>query len=259
MWLAVLVASIGQAAPPPLLADVAPPGVWTLEALDGARDPWPGATVQLGVADDGATVLVDTGCDRFIAVASIGGARPLLERQASSGLRCEGDRAAAEAVVAPVLADIEAIDVLAGRIVIRGAGHVLVFAPDSPPISAGIPGAPPVASSDRLDPTRFAAVVDASASNGAGWVHDPLWVALLFVDEASTRRTAIVRDEGPDAATTTVRLWFDGMRDDSIRARWYELRLRRDGDGGWRVAAGRTAVVCGRPGMASEAVAGRCP
>ena len=258
LW-AVLIAAIGQAEPPPLLADVAPPGVWTLAELDGASEPWPAASVQLGVADDGVTVLVDTGCDRFMAVASLDGARPVLEKEASSDLRCDGDRAAAEAVVAPVLADVEAIDVLAGRLVIRGAGHVLVFAPESPPMSAGVPGAPPVASSDRLDPTRFDAVVDASASNGAGWVHDPLWVALLFVDEASTHRSAIVRDEGADDGATTVRLWFDGMQDDSIRAHWYEVRLQRDVDGVWRVASARRAVVCGRPGVADEAVAGICP
>jgi hypothetical protein len=143
--------------------------------------------------------------------------------------------------------------------VIRGVGRVLVFVPGAPPTPAGVPGAPPVASSDRLDPTRFGAVVDASAANGADWVRDPLWVALLFVDEGSTQRTALVRDDGSDAAATTVRLWFDGLRDDAIRARWYEVRLEADPDGVWRVASARRAVVCGRPGGADQAVAGRCP
>lgn len=254
-----VVGAIAEGAAPPLLPDVAPPGVWTLQEVDGSSDPWPDATVQLGVADDGVTLLVDSGCDRFLAVVSFDGGRPVLETRARSDLRCEGDRAAAEAIVAPVVADVEAIDVLAGRLVIRGAGRVLAFAPEAPPTPAGVPGAPPVASSDRLDPTRFDAVVDASASSGAAWVQDPLWVALLFVDAGSTRRTTIVRDEGSDDATATVRLWFDGLLDDAIRARWFEVHLERDDDAVWRVASARRAVVCGRPGMADEAVAGRCP
>lgn len=251
--------AVARSAEPPLLPDVAPPGVWTLQRVDGTSDPWPDAMVQLGVADDGVTVLVDTGCDRFLAVVSLAGRRPVLDTRTRSDLRCEGDRAAAEAAVAPVLADVEAIDVLAGRLVIRGAGRVLVFAPEAAPTSAGVPGAPPVASSDRLDPTRFDAVIDASASSGAAWVRDPLWVALLFVDADSTRRTTIVRDEGGDDAATTVRFWFDGLLDDAVRARWYDVRLERDADGVWRVASASRAVVCARPGTADEAVAGRCP
>lgn len=257
--IAVVTASMGQAAAPPLAADVAPPGVWNLVAVDDAPSPWPGVAVQLGVADDGVTVLVDTGCDRFMAVASQKRSGITLDRRSGSSVRCEGDRAAAESTVAPVLADLDAIEVLAGRLYVRGAGRVLVYAPDVLPAPSGIPGTPPVASSDRLDPSRFAAAVDASAANGAHWVRDPLQVALLFVDDASTVRTTIVRDEMPGGAATVVRFWFDGLRDDSVRARWFEVRLERDPGGAWRVASAHRAALCSRGDATDELVAGLCP
>lgn len=252
-------ASNGLAAAPPLAADVAPPGVWNLVRADDATDPWPRVDVQLGVADDGVTVLVDTGCERFMAVASRDRSGVALDRRSSSSLRCEGDRAAAEATVAPVLADLDTIEVLAGRLHVRGAGRVLVYALDALPAPSGVPGTPPVASSDRLDPSRFAAAVDASAANGAHWVRDPLQVALLFVDDASTARTTIVRDELPGDATTVVRFWFGGLRDDAVRARWFEVRLERGPDDAWRVAAARRAALCARGDAADALVAGRCP
>ncbi len=255
----VLAVSVVLAAPPPLAADVAPPGVWNLVQVDGASDPWPDVDVQLGVADDGVTVLVDTGCERFMAVATRDRSGVSLDRTSSSRLACDGDHAAAEATVAPVLADLDAIEVLAGRLYVRGAGRVLVFAPDAPPSSSGVPGAPPVASSDRLDPSRFAAAVDASAANGAHWVRDPVQVAQLFVDDASTVRTTIVRDELPGGAATVVRFWFDGLRDDAVRARWFEVRLERGDDDAWRVASARRAALCARGDVTDVLVAGLCP
>lgn len=258
-WAAVCMAPTGQAAAPPLAGDVAPPGVWTLAEVDGAPTPWPDVTVQLGIAADGVTVLVDTGCDRFMAVASNVDSAPALERGPSSGMACDGDRAAAEAAVAPVLADVDAIEVVAGRLQIRGAGRVLVYAPAWEPESAAIPGVPRVASSDRLDPSRFAAAVDASAAHGAHWVRDPVQVALLFVDEASTDHTMVVRDALQGGAATNVRFWFGGLLDDATRARWFEVRLERSGDGAWRVVAARRAAVCARGEVTDVLVAGLCP
>jgi hypothetical protein len=259
VWLAAFATAVVQAAPPPTMDDVAPPGVWTLAEVDGAATPWPGVTVQLGVAGDGVTILVDTGCERFIAVAARTRRQVALERGPGSDLSCQGDRAAAEATVAPVLADLDAIDVLAGRLRVRGAGRTLVYEPAWEPESAGVPGAPRLASSDRLDPSRFAAAVDASSANGASWVRDPVQVALLFVDEPSTARTAIVREDRPQGAETLVRVWLDGLGDDATRARWYEVRLERVADGAWRVASARRAGVCSRGERTDTLVAGRCP
>jgi hypothetical protein len=259
LGLAVAVVAAGHAAAPPLAADVAPPGVWTLASVDGAPAPWPGATVQLGIADDGVTVLVDTGCERFIAVASNVDAAPALEPGPSSAPACDGDRAAAEAAVAPVLTDVDAIDVVAGRLRIRGAGRVLVYAPEWEPAPAGIPGVPRLGSSDRLDPSRFAAALDASAANGAHWVRDPVQVALLFVDEASAARTTIVRDGPAEGAATTVRFWLDGRLDDAAPARWFEVRLERSGEGVWRIVSARRASLCSRGDVTDVLVAGLCP
>jgi heat shock protein HslJ len=257
--LATLATVVAQAAPPPLLDDVAPPGVWTLAEVDGAAKPWPDTTVQLGVAGDGATILVDTGCERFMATAVRTRREVTLEHGPGSELSCQGDRAAAEATVAPVLADLEAFDVVAGRLHVQGAGRTLVYEPAWEPDSAGVPGAPRLASSDRLDPSRFEAAVQAASANGASWVRDPVQVALLFVDEPSTGRTAIVREDRPDGPETLVRVWLDGLGDDATRARWYEVRLDRVAHGAWHVASARRAGVCFRGERTGALVAGRCP
>jgi hypothetical protein len=123
-----------------------------------------------------------------------------------------------------------------------------------------VPGAPRIASADRLDPTRFAAAVDASSANGSSWVRDPVRVALLFVDEPSTARTTIVREEGPGGSETVVRVWLDGVEGDATRARWYEVRLERvAGGGAWHVASARRAGLCSRGERTDALVAGRCP
>jgi hypothetical protein len=154
---------------------------------------------------------------------------------------------------------VGAIDLVAGRLRVRGAGRTLVYEPAWEPEPAGVPGAPRVASSHRLDTTRFAAAVDASAANGARWVRDPVRVALLFVDEPSTVRTTIVREGRPGGAEAVVRVWLDGLGDDATRARWYELRLERAAGGAWYVGSARRAVACSRGARTDALVAGRCP
>lgn len=262
MVLAALLAASGFAAwviaaPPPLAPDALPPGVWTLVGVGDGPDPWPGAAVQLGVADDGTTVLVDAGCTRSIATAARDRTGFALELATRSGFACDGDRAAADAVVLPVLEDLEHVEVIAGRLHVRGAGLVLVYEPDAPPVDAGVPGAPPVASSDRLDPTRFAPILDASAANGAPWVRDPVQVALLFASTPSTGRTAIVREDAPGGGATVVRLWFDALPGGTVRGRWFEVHLAHGDDGTWRIVAGRQASACA--GADGSSVAGRCP
>ena len=59
-----------------------------------------------------------------------------LELATRSGFACDGDRAAADAVVLPVLEDLEHIEVIAGRLHVRGGGLRLVYVPDAPPTEA---------------------------------------------------------------------------------------------------------------------------
>lgn len=257
MALAALLAGSALAAPPPLAADALPPGLWNLVGVGDGPNPWPGATVQLGVANDGTTVLVDAGCTRFMASAARSRTGVSLGSSSRSTFTCDGDRAAADAVVLAVLDTLEQIDVVAGRLWVRGGGPLLVYAPDAPPSDPGVAGAPPVASSDRLDPARFAPIVDASAANGARWVRDPLHVALLFASQSSTGRTAVVREDAPGGAATVVRLWFDALPEDAVAGRWFEVELEHGEDRAWRVVAGRQASVCA--GTTGGLVAGRCP
>ena len=245
------------AAPPPLAPDALPPGVWNLVAVDGGPAPWSDAAVQIGVADDGTTLIGDAGCTRFMATASRTRAGFGLEFATRSDFACDGDRAAADAVVLPALERPEHVEVVAGRVVVEGAGVRLAYAPAAPPLPAGVPGAPPVASSDRLDPSRFAPILAASAANGALWVRDPLQVALLFASMPSTGRTTIVREDVPAGDATVVRLWFDDLPGDAVRGRWFELRLEPNAAGAWQVVAGRQASACA--GGSDHLVAGRCP
>lgn len=255
--LAALCAASAIAAPPPLAPDALPPGVWSLVGVGDGPHPWPGASVQLGVADDGTTVLVDAGCTRAMATAARERSGFALTFATRSDFACDGDRAAADAVVLPVLEDLEHAEVIAGRLHVQGSGVRLVYAPDAPPSDPIVAGAPPVASSDRLDPSRFAPILEASAANGALWVRDPLHVALLFAAQPSTARTAVVREDAPGGASTVVRLWFDALTVDGVSGRWFEIELERGDDDVWRLVAGRQASVCA--GAEGSLVAGRCP
>lgn len=257
LLVACSLAATAAAAPPPLAPDALPPGVWSLVGVGDGPNPWPGATVQLGVADDGTTVLVDAGCTRSLATAVRARTGVVLEFATRSGFSCDGDRASADAVVMSVLEDLEDAEVIAGRLHVRGGGLRLVYAPAAPPTDPGVGGAPPVASSDRLDPARFAPILDASAANGALWVRDPLQVALLFASQPSTGRTAVVREDAPGGAATVVRLWFAALSDDAVVGRWFEVDLAQGDEGAWRIVAGRRASVC--QGVEGALVAGRCP
>lgn len=250
-------AAAAFAAPPPLAPDAVPPGVWFLVGVDDGPNPWPGAAIQLGIADDGTTVFADAGCTRFMATATRDRTGVALEFASRSDFTCDGERAAANAIVLPVLEGSENVEVVAGRLHVRGAGPLLVYAPSDPPSDPGVPGAPPVVSSDRLDTTRFNPIIDASASHGAHWVRDPLQVAMLFASLPSTGRTAIAREDTHDGAASVVRLWFDEFADDTVDGRWLEVRLEQGDDGAWRVVAGRQASTCVSGDGAL--VAGRCP
>lgn len=246
------------AAPPLLDTGPLPPGAWRLVGLDADPNPWPRVEVTLVVREDGATVSGSNGCNTF--EGEVGGTADALELGPLATTRrfCEGDEATAEAIVARVLGATTRADLVAGRLYVRGAGRMLVYAPAGDPEDPGVQGAPPVASSQALDPARFAPIVEASAASRAAWVRDPLQVALLFVATESTGRSTVVRQDAADGATT-VRLWFDGLMDDSVRALWFEVDLERGTDGAWRIASGRQATWCARGDVTDVLVGGLCP
>ena len=88
-------------------------------------------------------------------------------------------------------------------------------------------------------------------------MRDPLQVALLFASQPSTGRTVVVRDDAPGGTATIVRLWFDGLSEDAVAGRWFEVDLAQGDDGAWRVVAGRQASAC--RSEEGALVAGRCP
>ena len=231
--LAVLVAAslsaTALAAPPLLDTGPLPPGAWRLIGLDADPNPWPRVEVTFVVSDDGATVSGSNGCNTF--QGEVAGTADALELgPLATTLRASaGDEATAEAI-----------------------------APAGEPEDPGVAGAPPVGSSQALDPSRFAAIVDASAASRAAWVRDPLQVALLFVATESTGSSTVVRQDAADGVTT-VRLWFDRLLDDSLRGLWFEIDLERGSDGAWRIASGRQATWCARGDVTDVLVGGLCP
>ena len=260
--LAVLVAAslsaTALAAPPLLDTGPLPPGAWRLIGLDADPNPWPRVEVTFVVSDDGATVSGSNGCNTF--QGEVAGTADALELGplATTLRACAGDEATAEAIVARVLGAATRADLVAGRLYLRGAGRMLVYAPAGEPEDPGVAGAPPVGSSQALDPSRFAAIVDASAASRAAWVRDPLQVALLFVATESTGSSTVVRQDAADGVTT-VRLWFDRLLDDSLRGLWFEIDLERGSDGAWRIASGRQATWCARGDVTDVLVGGLCP
>lgn len=255
---AASLAATTLAAPPLLDPGPLPPGAWRLVGLDADPNPWPRVDVTLVVSDDGATVSGSNGCNAF--EGEVGGTADALELGplAQTLRACAGDEATAEAIVARVLSATTRADLVAGRLYVRGAGRMLVYAPAGDPEDPGVQGAPPVASSQALDPARFAPIIDASAASRAAWVRDPLQVALLFVATESTGRSTVVRQDVADGATT-VRLFFDELQDDSVRALWFEVDLERGTDGAWRITSSRQATWCARGDVTDVLVGGPCP
>ena len=246
------------AAPPLLDTGPLPPGAWRLVGLDADPNPWPRLEVTLVVHDDSATVSGSNGCNTF--QGEVGGTADALELGplAQTLRACAGDEATAEAIVTRVLDGATRADLIAGRLYLRGAGRMLVYAPAGDPEDPGVQGAPPVASTQALDPARFAPILEASAASRAAWVRDPLQVALLFVATESSGRSTVVREDAAEGSTT-VRLWFDELADDAVRALWFEVDLERGPDGAWRIASGRQASVCARGDVTDVLVAGLCP
>jgi heat shock protein HslJ len=253
--------AIALATPPLLARGPLPPGIWRLATLDAEPNPWTRVPVTLTIADDGRTVGGSTGCNAFAATAE-GTADELgLEALTLTLRSCSDEANSVEATVARVLAAASGADVAAGHLRIHGAGHTLVFRPVGSRFGAGVPGAPPVASTDRLDTTRFRGAVDAAAAKGAPWVRDPVAVALVYLGETSRRDQVVARRDAHDGdeAGASIVVWLADVEDDAVRARWFEVRLERGDDLAWRVTAGERASWCARGEVTQELVAGLCP
>jgi heat shock protein HslJ len=259
LLLGLAVGPLALAAAPLLDIGPLPRGEWRLIGVDDDANPWPRVEVTLEVDEDGRGFAGSTGCNRFSGEA--GGTADDLDLGVLALTRraCMGDEANAEAIVSRVLGAAERADLISGRLLVRGASRTLAYAPVSAPIDPGISGAPPVTSSDPLDPTRFATALEASAANRAAWVRDPLQVALLFVDEPSSGSTTVVREDAPGGEAARVVIWFDEQPDDSVRATWFEVRLERGDDAAWRIDSGERASWCRRGEVTDELVGGLCP
>ena len=87
-------------------------------------------------------------------------------------------------------------------------------------------------------------------ANGDAWSRSPVATATRFLrldEEPEAARTSIVvRTDGESAREATITATLSGLRDDSVQAVRYVLRLRRSDDGRWKLVSARRTQRCAR-------------
>ena len=109
----------------------------------------------------------------------------------------------------------------------------------------GGPPAPPEGK-EEVSVAEFNVYADAE---GDAWTRSPLLTASQFLGPADAEAGAaalVVAPHGEGAKETTVTATLDRLRDASVQAVRYVLRLRRDDDGSWRLASARRTQRCAR-------------
>jgi membrane-bound inhibitor of C-type lysozyme len=143
-----------------------------------------------------------------------------------------------------------------------GAGSVGVGAvAGSTTASEGALSSLAVISSAEVDVTAFNTGLDGAVLVGETWPADPVLIVLRFLEYYNVGGLSLVkRDEaGESAPATTITVIREGLLDDSVRAIWDEIRLRRTGDGTWRIAGARRAYRCWRGAETVSYAAELCP
>ena len=104
---------------------------------------------------------------------------------------------------------------------------------------AGIPEPPP--SDGTLPVAEFNAYAE---SVDEPWERDIARVTTEFVQRGETESGSSSYQGTSNGDSATTSLLLDGLADDSVRARRYDLTLSRRPDGTWRIDAARWAQRC---------------
>jgi heat shock protein HslJ len=219
---------------------------WVLERygdLASMQDPLEHVDVAFAVRSGGTRIEGTAGCNDFWGPIAFLEDGIRIGPLATTLRACDEDVARQEALVLEALRD-------ATRVTFYGDG--VGFAGDDRRLRFGarLGEARLTWTSGPDDPEllAFNAAVDSEASGSASWTHDPVRVALAYVDSRGAPRVDIQRrDDRAEAPTSTlVTIDEDGFLDDSVRGVRSELILVPDARGTWRVLAVTVVTRCWR-------------
>jgi hypothetical protein len=118
-----------------------------------------------------------------------------------------------------------------------------------------------IESSKTLSFKAFNKSLSVAVEKGESWSHDPIRVALAFIDSAGARLVTIWRKDGRGEMpnSTTVTIVEDGYLDDLIRGTWTQFKMTRGDDNTWRIEKIQRAYRCWRGENQNCYSAKRCP
>lgn len=238
------------------LHDLFGSGTWTLVSVtfgDNEADVETAQDTAFSVNVDGR-LAGSVGCNQIVAAAELkpdGGVSfgPVI----STLMACPEPAMSLERTFVSALEAVESFVREAGTVTLTGEGAEVVFAQ----AAAGAVGAD--TGTDAAAFEAFNAAVAAAGRAGAPWVHDPLRVALAFVELHGAQSTVIeqmlAEPEGSEVATVSVE--EHGLLDDSVEGVRQVVTLAR-ADDGWLVVDVLVTWFC-RRGQTAEVVSpARC-
>ena len=246
---------------PMALHDLFGSGTWSLVSVT-----FEGVEAPVSAAQDtGFTVNLDgslagsVGCNQIVATAELkpGGAVSF-GPVTSTLMACPDPAMSLERTFVAALEAVESYVREGGTVTLTGADAevVLTQVPLGP---AGEEEEGAATGVDEAALQSFNAAIAAAGNAGAPWVHDPLRVALAYVELHGAQSTVIEQElpEPEGSAEATVSVEEHGLLDDSIEGVRQVVTLRRSDDG-WRVVDVLVTWFCRRGAEAEVVAPARC-
>lgn len=238
---------------------------WQVERVVLAGEPFAlsaEVTTELTLVTELPALAGTAGCNRMTARFELGPAPGQIDFSpiVATLMACPEPAMSQERAVFEALEGVETYEQQGGLVVLRGPDVELVLAPLSP---EGLEATPP--RQTELD--AFNRAVASATAAGARWPHDPVRVALAFVELSGATETSIVASYGaPDAAAAVegprdvaiVTIEERGVLDDSVSAVTQRVSLEF-GDGHWLVTGHEIVWHCARGPEAERVEPLRCP
>lgn len=245
---------------PKTLQDLFGSEAWSLVSVT-----FDGEELSVGAAQDAVfSVNVDgrlagsVGCNQLIATADLeAGGGVSFGPVTSTLMACPEPAMSLERTLVAALEAVESYGREAGTVTLTGPRAEVVFAQVAPGAAGEDERAVSGVDADALE--SFNNAVAAAGRAGAPWVHDPLRVALAFVELHGAQSTVIeLRLLAPEGSTeATVSVEEHGLLDDAIEGVRQVVTLERREDG-WMIADILVTWFC-RRGSAAEVVSpARC-
>jgi hypothetical protein len=101
----------------------------------------------------------------------------------------------------------------------------------------------------NVDIQKLNTRIDEAVAADKSWPNSPLLLTLHLLGYDQGSQSVIfeeVKSGGERPEVTTISYIRDGFLDDSVRGDWYEVVLRLQPDGSWRISEARVAYRCWR-------------